>query len=186
MNAMPKLFYEYVSRCMELEFINFISSNFSINTFNLKKDWITVTLVPRELVDSIVKLSNTNVLSSGSLCGWIHSGRFVPAPHLFNLSKRYGYKHGCSVVVKPQGVKAFLYGNDVLLASFDHFISPVRKGDYVAVLDSSDMHAIGTGLLLIDRDEVEKLIREGKMLVAIVKNVFDLGIHIRNERFFLY
>ncbi|MEM4052799.1 MAG: hypothetical protein QW646_03475, partial [Ignisphaera sp.] len=80
MNAMPKPFYEYVSRCMGLEFINFISSNFFINTFNLKKNWITVTLVPRELVDSIVKLSNTNVLSSGSLCGWIHNGKFVPAP----------------------------------------------------------------------------------------------------------
>jgi hypothetical protein len=48
------------------------------------------------------------------------------------------------------------------------------------------MYVVGVGVLLIAENEVEQLIREGKMLTVIIKNVFDLGIHIRNERFFIY
>jgi ribosome biogenesis protein Nip4 len=185
---MLELFHKYINQCFEIKFLHFILNNFSIKSFSFKKkDWVELTLIPKELSELLADLSkNANVLRSGFLCGWIHKNRFIPAPHLFNLSRGCGFSHGCGVVVKSQGVKAFLYGNDILLSSFDHFIPPIKKGEYVAVLDSSDMYVVGVGVLLIAENEVEQLIREGKMLTVIIKNVFDLGIHIRNERFFIY
>ncbi len=180
-----ELFYKYVSRCIGSKFVDFILNNFLVKSFYSKRGWVIVTLVSKDLTNFLTNISDAKVIGFGLLCGWIYNEKFIPSPHLFNLSKRYSYSHGCSVVAKPQGVKAFLYGKDLLLASLDYFIPPIKKGDHIAVLDSSDMYAIGTGMLLVDEDDIKRLIEEGKMLTAIVKNVFDLGIHIRNEKFFL-
>ncbi|MCX8168439.1 MAG: hypothetical protein N3D82_05385 [Ignisphaera sp.] len=171
---------------MEPEFTNFVLDNFVIKSFYSKKGRITLALVPKGLADLLQNLLNTKVIGSGLLCGWIDEGKFIPAPHLFNFSRRCGFRYGCGVVVKPQGVKAFLYGNDVLLASFDRFVYPVRKGDYIAVVDPGDMHVIGIGMLLADEHDIERLAKEGRVLAVIVKNIFDLGIHIRNEELFLH
>lgn len=179
------LFHEYVSMCMEPKFSSFILENFVVRPFYSRKGRIMLVLVPKSLANIPIYIPGIRVVGSGILCGWIDKERFAPTPHLFNFSRRFGFKFGCSVVVKPQGVKAFLYGNDVLLASFDHFIEPVKRGGYVAVLDSSDMRAVGIGILLVDRHDVERLARDGMMLSVVVKNVFDLGIHIRDEEFFL-
>jgi len=95
-----------------------------------------------------------------------------------------GHRIGCSIIAKEQGVKAFLYGNDLLLASLEKVLEPAERGWYVAVLDSLDMVAIGIGKLLVSPQEIPMLIREGRMLVPVVKNVFDLGTTVRYEEIF--
>jgi len=46
------------------------------------------------------------------------------------------------------------------------------------------MVAIGIGKLLVSPREIPMLIKEGRMLVPIVKNVFDLGTTVRYEEIF--
>ncbi|MEM2862888.1 MAG: hypothetical protein QXW20_05230, partial [Ignisphaera sp.] len=63
------------------------------------------------------------------------------------------------------------------------FLYPVEKDMYVAVLDSEDMSVIGIGKLVIDPSDLGKLLSEGKVLALVVKNVFDLGILLRDEEY---
>lgn len=88
----------------------------------------------------------------------------VLAPSLSLIRKIYG-KHGvkAAILVSEKGVRAFLYGNDVLPQSVVKTIPP-RLGLY-AVIDSSDMEVIGFAKW------------DGKR--QVYKNVYDVGIFLR-------
>jgi ribosome biogenesis protein Nip4 len=132
-----------------------------------------------ELISSGVKVMATSIL-----IGWIKKRReFIPSTRLFELAMEKGFKIGCAVVAKSQGVKAFLYGNDLLVSSVERFLHPIEKGVYVAVLDKEDMKVIGIGKFVINPEDFDRYVKEGKMLITVVENIFDLGIFLRDESY---
>ncbi|MEL9939760.1 MAG: hypothetical protein QW632_00535 [Ignisphaera sp.] len=176
---------EFIRTCFDEYAVSSLENNFHMALFSSLKGWTKVMLYPARFDNTLLKsLRSVNVVGTGMLAGWIWGGRFIPSPHLYNFIKGFAKKVGCGIVAKPQGVKAFLYGNDLLLASFEEGLPPILKGRPVAVIDRDDYTAIGIGIALHDLKEIESLLKKGKMLTPIVKNVFDLGVHIRNEEFF--
>lgn len=176
---------KFINICFDEHVMSSISTGFQIAFFSSLKGWTKIMLYPSKLVDTVLKfVKNVNVVGTGILAGWIWGGRYIPSPHLYNFVKRFSKKFGCGVVAKPQGIKAFLYGNDLLLASFEEALPPIIKDRPVAVIDKEDYTAIGIGIASFDLEEIESLLKKGKMLTPIVRNIFDLGIHIRNEEFF--
>jgi len=104
----------------------------------------------------------SRVVFSGGLVGIVKDGHVVPSPQLYTkLFQRFGWR-SC-VVATDKGVKAFLYGNDLLLESVAEIYPPVDS--YVAVLDYYDYNVIGVAKW----DEPSK----------VFKNVFDLGVYLR-------
>lgn len=88
----------------------------------------------------------------------------ILAPSLSLIKKIYE-KHGvkAAIIVSEKGVRAFLYGNDVLPQSVAKTIPP-KLGLY-AVIDSSDMEVLG----FVKWD--------GKR--QVYENIYDAGIFLR-------
>lgn len=175
----------YVDKCFCREYRDYILSEFEI-MYIPKNDVVSrVALIPKDIVDYVINLSaNVNVLSAGIIIGWVKKKKkFIPSTHLFSLAIQKNFKFGCAVVAKQQGVKAFLYGNDLLVLSVEKFLHPIEKGLYVAVIDPEDMNAIGIGRLVVDPKDFNKYLSEGKVLLPVVENVFDLGALLRDESY---
>jgi len=68
-----------------------------------------------------------------------------------------------AIIVTEQGVKAFLYGNDILLESIREKYEPVNQ--LVTVVDSSDREIIGFA--------------EWDQRRRVYRNIFDLGLYLR-------
>ena len=174
----------YITKCFCKNYREFLETNFVFKLFERGRRGARICLVPRglaDLVDSVMR--SVEKLSAGLIVGWLRgSGEFVPSPHLFNLARNAGFDYGCAVVAKPHGVKAFLYGNNLLVASVERFLHPVEKGMYVAIVDSEDMMAIGVGRLVVSAREFEELLAKGDMTAAVVINMFDLGVVLRNDK----
>jgi ribosome biogenesis protein Nip4 len=175
---------DFIKECFGEEVSSYLEKEFTALLFSSFRGWTRIMLYPNPMHEMILKNSRVlRVVGGGVLAGWLWGGKFVPSPHLYNFIYDTYQKTACAVIAMPQGIKAFLYGNDLLLASLKKILPPVRKERYVAVIDSEDFRAIGIGMMLYDEDEIRKLVRQGQMLSAIVKNVFDLGMHVRNENF---
>ncbi|MEM3981055.1 MAG: hypothetical protein QXF79_07380, partial [Ignisphaera sp.] len=161
----------YIDKCFCREYRDYILSEFEIMLIP-KNDVVSrVTLVPKDIAGYIINISaNVNVMSAGIVIGWIKRRKFIPSTHLFNLATQKRFKFGCAVVAKQQGIKAFLYGNDLLISSVDKFLYPIEKGLYVAVIDPEDMNTIGIGRLVIDPKDFNKYLLEGKVLLPVVEN----------------
>jgi len=138
--------------------------------------------VPRPLAEIINSAkSKLSIMHAGLFVGFYRRGLFIPSTELFNVARMKGLRFGCAVIAKQQGVKAFLYGNDLLVASVERFLEPVKKGMLVAVSDSEDMFVVGVGILMLSVDEFLKAVRQGRMLEVAVKNIKDLGLLLRSE-----
>jgi len=138
--------------------------------------------VPRPLAEIINSAkSKLSIMHVGLFVGFYRRGLFIPSTELFNAARMNGLKFGCAVAAKQQGVKAFLYGNDLLVASVERFLEPVEKGMVVAVLDSEDLFTVGVGILKLSVDEFLKAVSQGRMLEVAVKNIKDLGLLLRSE-----
>lgn len=112
-------------------------------------------------IKHLEKISATR-LFEGSWIGVYYKKLVVPSVTLVkHIYAEVGTK--AAVVVAEQGVKAFLYGNDVLLESVLRVIPP-RKGLY-AVIDSLDGEVIG----FAKWDPARK----------VYMNVYDLGMFLR-------
>lgn len=175
----------YMDKCFCKEYKDYIFKEFEIR-YIPKNDVISrVTLIPKDVISHVLDLSTrVDILSAGIVIGWMKKRKeFIPSTHLFNLAIHEGFKFGCAVVAKHQGVKAFLYGKDLLIASVDRFLYPVEKGLYVAVVDPEDMNAVGIGRLVIDPGDFNRYVSEGRVLLPAVENVFDLGKLLRNESY---
>lgn len=102
------------------------------------------------------------MLFSGRWVGLSVKGLVVPSIQLLNeIYSREG--PAAAIIVAEQGVKAFLYGNDVLVESVIEAYPPADG--IVGVLDSTDMKVIGVA-------KYSK--KEG-----VYKNVYDAGIFLR-------
>jgi len=138
--------------------------------------------VPRPLAGIINSAkSNLSTMHAGLFVGFYRRGLFIPSTELFNVARMNGLRFGCAVVAKQQGVKAFLYGNDLLVASVERFLEPVEKGMIVAVSDSEDLFVVGVGILVLSADEFLKAVSQGRMLEVAVKNIKDRGLLLRSE-----
>ncbi len=175
----------YIEKCFGAEAALHIDGSYLLLLVEGSQNKYHVYVFDKQLMDLIARLNNaTRVQGAGLLIGWLRGENFVPSTQLFNYMRNTGFGIGCAAVAKAQGIKAFLYGNDLLLASLDCIIEPAERGWYIAVLDPEDMFAIGIGRLLVSPYEIPKLLREGHMLTPIVKNIFDLGLTVRQEKFF--
>ncbi len=186
--ALIEKFIEYLRKCFSREFIVHITQKYCIGLALRKskpKHQYAVLLIDRNNLDTIQDMrKNLKVKFIGLLIGLLDNNSFTPLPPLFELCIRNGYECGCCVLVSEQGVKAFLYGNDILIASVVGISKPVYKNDFVAVVDSTDNSVIGIGRLVVDDSEIEDKKLRGKMLDVAVEWIYDLGIAIRNEDFF--
>jgi len=177
--------FNYITRCFGSDVSSFINKEYTVFTTVGSRFQYRVFLLDKSCTSTLAKLArDSRVCGAGILIGWLHNNDFIPSTQLFDFIRRMGHRIGCSIIAKEQGVKAFLYGNDLLLASLEKVLEPAERGWYVAVLDSLDMVAIGIGKLLVSPQEIPMLIREGRMLVPVVKNVFDLGTTVRYEEIF--
>ena len=175
----------YIIKCFGSDVSSLIDREYAVLTIVGSHFQYRVFLLDKAYVSMVSKLArDSRICGAGILIGWLHGDDFIPSTQLFDFVRRIGCRIGCSIVAKEQGVKAFLYGNDLLLTSLEKVLEPAERGWYVAVLDSSDMVAIGIGKLLVSPREIPMLIKEGRMLVPIVKNVFDLGTTVRYEEIF--
>lgn len=109
-----------------------------------------------------LRLSNLRIIYEGSWLGVYVKRTALPS---ISLARRILQEHGLrsAILVSDQGVKAFLYGNDILPQSVIK-IYPSSTGIYT-VIDSSDQEVIG----------FSKWSSRRKVYV----NIYDLGIFLR-------
>ena len=123
-------------------------------------------------------------LAAGFHIGWFFRGaEFIPSPALLeHLYSCLGVIRG-AVEVSDLGVKAFLYGNDILLQSVIKIYKPIEKGMYVSIVDHLDKHVIGIGRSKYGYRELRKLMKfkELEKTLEVVSNVFDLGRYLHEE-----
>lgn len=88
--------------------------------------------------------------------------QFIPSISIVrSIYSNHGVKS--AIIVGEQGIKAFLYGNDVLPDSVISIIPPAK--DLYAVIDSSDDEIVG----FASWDPIKK----------IYANIFDIGMFLR-------
>ena len=123
-------------------------------------------------------------LATGLHVGWFFRDTgFIPSPALLeHLYSCLGVIKG-AIEVSDLGIKAFLYGNDILLQSVIKVYRPIKEGMYVAVIDNIDKHVIGVGKARYDHQELNRLMKfkETKRTLEVISNVFDLGKYLHEE-----
>ncbi len=175
-----KAFRKFACTCLDSVVRRYLNEHYSLAELEGSN---AILLIRNDLIrNQVFELSKHDLVFSGLIAGWIVKNDFVPSPWIFEKALRIGGKIGCAVEVLEQGVKAFLYGNDILIASVKKFLHPVRKGMYVAVLDAYDGSVIGVGKLVKEPNEIEELHKLGRILEVAIENVFDLGLVLRSER----
>ena len=101
-------------------------------------------------------------LLSGDALAVVVKRHVVPTPALYEkVFKRFGLV--AAVKASEQGVKAFLYGNDLLLESVLEIYPPVDS--YVAVVDGLDGLVVG-----VARWDTGS---------RVFRNIFDVGLYLR-------
>jgi len=102
----------------------------------------------------------------------IYSGRWIglvinDKPYLSPVIYEEIYRDNgfrAAVIAKEKGVKAFLYGNDLLPISVEKIYEPRREA--VAVIDKTDYRVIG--------------VARWDPRMRVFKNIYDLGLFLRN------
>jgi len=178
---------KYIRRCFGAEVAKRIHAS---TVLTLDPRHGTVYAIPRDRYEimRVIGLDPDTIVGGGTHLGWLFEDVFIPSVGLFRLVKTFidtDSVLGCAAICGEQGVKAFLYGNDVLVASVQRIIEPFERGLPVAVIDSFDNEIIGVGIAAIDARELEELRARGEVLRPAVLNVFDLGASIRSEKLFM-
>lgn len=107
-------------------------------------------------------IDTPTILYEDSWIGLYIKNIIVPSiPLTSKIFEKTGMK--ASIVVKDQGVKAFLYGNDILRESVIEIIPP-DIGIY-AVVDSSDNSIIGFA--------------RWSRVKGVYENIYDIGLFLR-------
>lgn len=100
---------------------------------------------------------------SGAWVGVLVGGMVAPSPEVYERAFRAAGPRAAAVAA-DQGVRAFLYGNDLLLESVLELYEPLD--DLVAVVDALDWRVVGVARW--DRAR------------RVFKNVYDLGMFLRS------
>ncbi|MEZ0290542.1 MAG: PUA domain-containing protein [Sulfolobales archaeon] len=142
-------------------------------------------MIERSLLDKIRTLRerDVEVVSAGLRIGFIESGKFIPTPLFLDLLyERLATTRG-AVIAGERGVKAFLYGNDLLYESVIKIYEPFKRNHIVSIIDPEDGRVVGIGVATEDLEEILKWPRTREyMIKPVVKNIFDLGFYLRAQR----
>ncbi len=136
-------------------------------------------VIGREDVAAPAPLPGFEPLYMGEIVGIEVEGSVYPSPWLFERLYTCTGRIRSAVEAEQQGVKAFLYGNDLLVASVRKIYGPFRKGQVVAVIDPLDSRVIGVARAAMDLREVERARSHGRTLDVVAENIFDLGWFLR-------
>lgn len=110
------------------------------------------------------RYDGATLLYRGVWIGLLIDGKPYLAPRIYEeVYRRRGYR--AAIIVGDQGVKAFLYGNDVLRESVLREYPPLH--DAVAVVDHSDNRVIGVARRVRGRGR------------TYYRNIYDLGMFLR-------
>lgn len=182
--SFSKLHYiwKYLNHLFCNSFLKCLDGKFYIlNVGDVKEVYFTND---RHVIKILEEVSELKPVMLGLFIGWIKKNKnFIPSPNLLkHLYDCLGVIKGAAVV-SSQGVKAFLYGNDILLESIVKVYKPIKKALYVAIIDAADSEIIGIGKSNYDYENLIKLMKENKKNknVEVFKNVFDLGRFLRKE-----
>ncbi len=115
----------------------------------------------------------------GSPVGIVIEGKIYPHPDLLLEIYRCTGSIRSAVEAEPQGVRAFLYGNDLLVASVGKIYRPFRRGDIVGIIDPEDGRVVGIGRASLDHVDIYKARSMGRDTEVAVENIFDLGWFLR-------
>lgn len=141
---------------------------------------ITCNLYPRIcIVTAIDREPGLKHLYIGAPVGIVIKGEIYPYPDLLQKIYECTGEIRSAVEAGPQGVRAFLYGNDLLAASVKKIYRPFGRGDIVGVIDTEDGRVIGVGRASLDPEEILRARAAGRNTEAAVENVFDLGWFLR-------
>ncbi len=117
---------------------------------------------PCIIYGSKLDIGDLTVLYEDSWIALYTKKRFVPSISIVqSIYSDHGIKS--AIIVKEQGVKAFLYGNDILPDSVIDTIPPI--GELITVIDSTDGEIVGFVTWNPRR--------------RIYENIFDIGLFLR-------
>lgn len=135
-------------------------------------------IVSKENINRIEVISRRAVYM-GKTVGIVIKGTPYPYPEFLQSIYRCTGDIRAAIEAYPQGVKAFLYGNDILVASVKRIYRDFGAGDIVGVIDSEDGSVIGIGRASMKPEDLERAIARGEKTRVAVKNIFDLGWFLR-------
>lgn len=115
----------------------------------------------------------------GRTVGIVIRGTPYPYPAFLQSIYRCTGDIRAAIEAHPQGVRAFLYGNDILVASVKRIYRDFRAGDIVGVIDSEDGSVIGIGRASMTPEDLEEAISRRENTRVAVENIFDLGWFFR-------
>ncbi len=118
-------------------------------------------------------------LFMGRIVGVAFKGEVYPSPWLFEDLYRCIGKIRSAIEAAQQGVKAFLYGNDLLVASANKIYGPFRRGDIIAIIDPVDRRVIGVARAAMNPEEIKRARSRGRLVDVAAKNILDLGWFLR-------
>ena len=114
--------------------------------------------------------------SAGLYIGRIRKSKpyFIPSINLLQLIyNELGLRR--AIVVSDEGLKPFLYGNDILRKSVIECYEPLSKNDVVGIV-GTEGYVYGIGLCTMERcNDLKRL----KDLDLVARNVFDVGWYLR-------
>lgn len=145
-------FYALIKRLFNVDPLDYLPDKLYYTCFN------DICLIYGKYLDTIKPIT----LYEDSWVGLYIRDTLVPSiPLTTRIYERVGFRS--ALVVGEQGVKAFLYGNDILRESVIEIIPP-NTGLY-AVIDSMDNSVIGFARWNKRKD--------------VYENIYDLGLFLR-------
>ena len=122
------------------------------------------------------KYFNASIVYSGEWLGIVIDDRVYLSTVIYE--RIYGYlgKYRAAITVSEQGVKTFLYGNDLFASSVIRYYEPIYNP--VAVIDSFDNRVIGVAEPMVSENELINALKKG-LEKPVYKNIYDLGFFIR-------
>ncbi|MGC9009506.1 MAG: PUA domain-containing protein [Sulfolobales archaeon] len=150
---------------------------------NKYRELYVVNIDLLEYVNKMLISRKIRIMSLGLFAGFIKGDKFIPSPQFLEELYALTGRFRGAIVAKEKGVKAFLYGNDLLYESVHRIYKPFKKDYIVGVIDRSDMRVIGVGRAAVDLEEIRGWINKPDFrLKPVVYNEFDLGFFLREQK----
>jgi ribosome biogenesis protein Nip4 len=132
-----------------------------------------------EFVNEGISQLKVEPLFMGKIVGVSLNNKVYPSPWLLEDLYECIGEIRSAVEAEQQGVKAFLYGNDLLVASVGKIYGRFRRGDIIAIIDPIDGKVIGVARAMLNPSEIAIARSRGEQSDLAAKNIFDLGWLLR-------
>jgi len=115
-----------------------------------------------EFVNEGISQLKVEPLFMGKIVGVSLNNKVYPSPWLLEDLYECIGEIRSAVEAEQQGVKAFLYGNDLLVASVGKIYGRFRRGDIIAIIDPIDRKVIGVARAMLNPSEIAIARSRGK------------------------